>query len=70
MDNFSFFGTNLGKLPNYEQYFGSNIVESVEESWMETDGAGWSWVEAGMSWVKVYGAWWRWMEPGGAGWTV
>ena len=27
------------------QYFGSNIVESVAESWVEQDGAGWSWME-------------------------
>ena len=26
------------------QYFGSNIVESVAESWVEVDGAGWRWV--------------------------
>ena len=32
------------------QYFGSNIVEGVAESWVEVDGAGgggWSWVEVG-----------------------
>ena len=44
MDNFYFFGLNLGKLPNYVQYFGSNIVEGVAESWMEADI---SWVELG-----------------------
>ena len=32
MDNFEFLGLNLGKLPNYMQYFGSNIVEGVAES--------------------------------------
>ena len=32
MDNFEFFGVNLGKLPNYVQYFGSIIVEGVAES--------------------------------------
>ena len=58
MDNFKFFGLNLGKLPNYVQYFGSKIVEGVAESW----------VEAEMSWVKVGGAGWRWMEVDGAGW--
>ena len=41
-----FFGLNLGKLPNYVPYFGSNIVEGVVESW----------VEAEMSWVEVGGA--------------
>ena len=37
MDNIKFFGLNLCRLPNYVQYFGSNIVESVAESWLETD---------------------------------
>ena len=40
------------KLPNYVQYFGSNIVEGVAESW----------VEAEMSWVEVDGAGWRWVH--------
>ena len=47
IDNFEFFGINLGKLPNYGRYFGSNNVESwveAEMSWLEVDGAGWSWV--------------------------
>ena len=39
----------LGKLPNYVQYFGSNIVEGVTESWAETE----------MSWVDMGGAEWR-----------
>ena len=43
------FRPKLGKLPNYVQHFGSNIVEGVAESWMV----------AGMSWVKVDGAGWR-----------
>ena len=50
--NWTTFGflTNFGKLPNYVQYFGSNIqgvAESwleVEMSWVEADGAGWGWV--------------------------
>ena len=46
------FGLNLGKLPNYVQYFGSNIVEGVAESW----------VEAEMSWMEVGGAGWRWVH--------
>ena len=46
IDNFYFFGLNLGKLPNYMQYFGSNIVKGVAESC----------VEAEMSWVEVDGA--------------
>ena len=44
----------MGKLPNDVQYFGSNIVEGVAEGWVETemswvevDGAWWSWVEVG-----------------------
>ena len=49
MDNFQFFGLNLGKLPNYLQYFDSNFVEGVAESWVETE----------MSWVELDGAGWR-----------
>ena len=48
-DNFEFFGRNLRKLPNYVQYFGSNNIEGVAESW----------VEAEMSWVEVDRAGWR-----------
>ena len=51
MDNFYFFGLNLGKLLNYVQYFGSNIVDGVAESWVETE----------MSWVEVDGAGWSWL---------
>ena len=36
------------------QYFGSNIVEGVAESWVEFE----------MSWVEVDGAGWRWVELG------
>ena len=39
----------FGEIANYVQYFGSNIVEGVAESW----------VEAEMSWVEVDGAGWR-----------
>ena len=45
-NNFELFGINLGKLPIYVQYFGSNNVEGVAESWMEAE----------MSWVEVDGA--------------
>ena len=45
-DNFEFFSLNLEKLPNYVQYFGSNIVGGVAESWMEAE---MSWVEVEMS---------------------
>ena len=40
------------------QYFGSNIVEGVTESW----------VEAEKSCVEVDGAGWSWVEVDGAGW--
>ena len=53
-DNFEFFGLNLGKLPNYVQYFGSNIVEGVAESWVEVDGAGWSWVHGLVIPFRIY----------------
>ena len=59
------FGLNLGKLPNYVQYFGSNIVEGVAESWVE---AKMGWVEVEMSWVEVDGAGWSCVEVDGAGW--
>ena len=49
------------------QYFGSNIVGSVAESWVE---AKMSWVEVEISSVEVDGAAWRWMELGGSGCTV
>ena len=48
------------------QYFGSNIVEGVAESWVEAE---MSWVEVEMSWVEVDGAGWSWVELGGAGWS-
>ena len=37
---------------NYVQYFDSNIVEGVAESWAETE----------MSWVEVDVAGWSWVE--------
>ena len=46
MDNFGYFGLKLGKLHHCVRYFGSNIVEDVAESWVETE----------MSWVEVDGA--------------
>ena len=60
MENFESFGLNLGKLPNYMRYFGSNNVEGVSESW----------VEVKMRWVELDGAEWRWIEPGGGGCTL
>ena len=44
MDKFEFFGVNLGKYPNYMWHFGSNIVDSITESWVEVDGTRWRWV--------------------------
>ena len=60
MDNFRFFGLNLGKLPNYMRYFASNNVESVAESWVEVE----------MNWVELDGAELWWMEVDGGGCTV
>ena len=40
------------------QYFCSNIVEGVAESWVEVE----------MSWVEVGGGGWIWVEVDGAGW--
>ena len=41
------------------QFFCSNIVEGVAESY----------VEAEMSWVELGGGGWRWMEVDGARWS-
>ena len=41
------------------QYFGSNNVEGVAESWVEAE---MSWMEVEMSWVEVDGAGWRWVH--------
>ena len=49
-NKFEFFGLNLGKLPNYVRYFGSNFVEGVAESWVDTE---MNWVEVEMRWVEV-----------------
>ena len=64
MNNFGFFGLNLGKLPNHVQYFGFNNVEGIAETWVEVEvsqvevgGAGWSWMELG-------GDRWNWVEVG------
>ena len=59
------FGLNLGKLPNYVQYFGSNIAEGVAESWME---AKLGWVGVGGAGWRLKQAGWRWIEEDGAGW--
>ena len=49
------------------QYFGSNIVEVVAESWVEAE---MSWVEVGGAGWRLKRAGWRWMELGGGGCTV
>ena len=41
------------------QYFGSNIVEGVTESWVKAEK---SWEEVEMSWVEEDGAGWRWVH--------
>ena len=40
------------------QYFGSNIIEGVAESWVKAE---MSCVEAEMSWVELGGAGWSWV---------
>ena len=44
------------------QSFGSNIVEGVAESWVETEISSVEVDEAEWSWVEVDGAGWRWMH--------
>ena len=58
-DKFDFFGLYLGKLPNYMQYFDSNNVESVAESWVEFE----------MSWREMARVQWKWMELGEGRWS-
>ena len=55
------------------QYFGSNIVEGVAESWVEAE---MNWVEVGgagveveMCCVEVDGTRWSWVEVDGVGWS-
>ena len=43
------------------QYFGSNIVEGIAESWVE---AKMGWGGCDWSWVEVAGARWSWVEVG------
>ena len=59
------------------QYFGSNIVKGLAESWMEAEmswvevgGDGWSWLEVEMSWVEVDGAGWSWVGVDEVGWRM
>ena len=65
MDNFEFFGLNLGKLPNYVRYLGSNIVEGVAETFLEAE---MSWLEVEMNSVEVDVAGWSYVEVDGTGW--
>ena len=41
------FRPKFGDIAQLREYFGSNIVEGVAESWMEVSGAGWRWIELG-----------------------
>ena len=41
------------------QYFGSNIVEGVAESWVESE---MSLVEVEISWMEVDGVEWSWVH--------
>ena len=66
MDGFEFFILNLEKLLNYVQYFGSDNVASVVESWVETE---MSWTEVDEAGWMLKWAGWRWMELGG-GWCT
>ena len=59
MDEFYFFDLNLGKLPNYMEYCGSNIAEGVADSWVEAE---MSWVEVSGARVEVDGAECRWVH--------
>ena len=67
MDNFEFFGLNLGKLPNYVQYFGCNNVERA--GWI-LKRAGWRLKWAGWRWMELRRSGWRLVEMGGARYTV
>ena len=49
MSNSEFFGLNLEELPDYMRCFGSNNVEGVAGSSVETE----------MRWVEADGARWR-----------
>ena len=56
MDNFYFFDLNLGKLPSYVRYFGSNNVRELGGGWNELVEGGWRKVELGASgWKWVHG---------------
>ena len=68
IDNFEFFGLNLGKLANYARCIG--VAESWIEakmSWVEMDGAGWrlEWARwRWRSWVELSGGRWSWVKVG------
>ena len=59
MNNFKVFSLNLGKLPNYLRWFGSNNVEGVAESWVEAEI---SWMELGGDWYELGGDGWSWVH--------
>ena len=49
MDNFWFPGINLGKLPNYVQYFGLNLLRILQRTGWRLKWAGWRWMKLGGS---------------------
>ena len=64
-------GLNLAKLRNYVRHFGSNNIEGVAESWVETEmsleelgGARWRLKWTGWRWMELGGGGWRWVEVG------
>ena len=46
MDNIWFFDLDLGKLPNYVQYFGSILLRVLQR-------AGWMWIEVGAQFINI-----------------
>ena len=67
MDNFEFFGLNLGILPNYLPHFGPYNIERAE--W-RLKWAGWRLEWTRWKWVELDGGVWRWMELDGGDYTV
>ena len=58
------FRPKFGKLPNEVQYFVSNILESVAQSWRRLKWAGYSWMELGGGWNELDRGGWSWVELG------
>ena len=53
MNNFRFFGLNLGKLPISCGILVLIRLRELVGGWNELDGGEWCWVEVKMSWVEV-----------------